>query len=202
MAKIIGLTGGIASGKSTIAAYFQSKGAAVLSADDLARTLAEPGGELYQKYVAHFGQGILLPEGTLDRRAIGNIVFSDEQQRRWLDETSHPVLQTVMEEQIQAARQKNFPVIILDVPLLFEAGWDKMTEVSCLVFVDAAVQLERLIKRNGYTKAEALGRIAAQMPLAEKKQRADSLIDNNGSLAESYNQADKLWKEWTHAGLS
>lgn len=202
MAKIIGLTGGIASGKSTLAAYFQSKGAAVLSADALAWRLAEPQGELYRLYVAHFGRSILLPEGKLDRRAIGNIVFSDDAQRRWLDETSHPVLQTAMEKQIQAAQQKNFPVIILDVPLLFEAGWDKMTEESCLVFVDEDVQLARLIKRNGYTRAEAMGRIAAQLPLSVKKQLADRFIDNNGSLAASYTQADRLWKEWTHAGLS
>ena len=202
MGRIIGLTGGIASGKSMVAKYFRSKGAAVLDADELARKLAEPNGELYRKYVAHFGREILLPDGTLKRRAIGAVVFNDEQQRRWLDEASHPVLQAAMAQQIHMAQQKNFPVIILDVPLLFEAGWDKMTEESCLVFVAEDIQLERLIQRDGFQKAEALGRIAAQMPLAEKKQLADRLIDNSGSLSDTYAQADELWKEWTHAGLS
>ncbi len=201
-ARIIGLTGGIASGKSTVAAYFQEKGAAVLSADDLAWQLTKPQGALYQKYVEHFGPRILLPDGSLDRRAIGAIVFGDAAQRQWLDAVSHPLLRAAMEAELASAKQKNFSVIILDVPLLFEAGWDKMTEESCLVFVDEQVQLQRLMNRNGYSKAEALERIAAQMPLAEKKRRADRLIDNNGSLAEAFAQADELWKEWTHAGLS
>ena len=107
-----------------------------------------------------------------------------------------------MLRQIKVKQTKHFPVIILDVPLLFEAGWDKMTEENCLVFVDEATQLARLMRRNGYTEAEARGRIAAQMPLSEKKQRADTFIDNNGSLEESFVQAEKLWKEWTHAGIS
>lgn len=201
-ARIIGLTGGIASGKSTLAAYFQKKGARVLSADALAWQLARPQGALYQKYVEHFGPKILLPDGSLDRRAIGAIVFGDAAQRQWLDAVSHPLLRAAMEAELASAKQKNFSVIILDVPLLFEAGWDKMTEESCLVFVDEEVQLQRLMNRNGYSKAEALERIVAQMPLAEKKRRADRLIDNNGSLAETFAQADELWKEWTHAGLS
>ena len=107
-----------------------------------------------------------------------------------------------MHQQIACMQKKNFPVIILDVPLLFEAGWDKMTEENCLVFVDEATQLTRLMRRNGYTETEARGRIAAPMPLSEKKKRADTFIDNSGSLEESFQQAEKLWKEWTHAGIS
>ena len=202
MARVIGLTGGIASGKSTMARFFRDKGAAVLSADTIAFALAKPRQILYRLYVAHFGEGILQTDGTLDRRAIGRLVFDNDAERQWLDETTHPILERAMRRQIAVKQAKNFPVIILDVPLLFEAGWDKMTEENCLVFVDEAVQLARLMRRNGYTEAEARARIAAQMPLSEKKKRADTFIDNNGSLEESFLQAEKLWKEWTHAGIS
>jgi len=202
MARVIGLTGGIASGKSTMARFFRDKGAAVLSADTIAFALAKPRQILYRLYVAHFGEEILQADGTLDRRAIGRLVFGNESERQWLDETTHPILERAMRRQIAVKQAKNFPVIILDVPLLFEAGWDKMTEENCLVFVDEAVQLARLMRRNGYTEAEARARIAAQMSLSEKKKRADTFIDNNGSLEESFLQAEKLWKEWTHAGIS
>ena len=202
MARVIGLTGGIASGKSTMARFFRDKGAAVLSADTIAFALAKPRQILYRLYVAHFGEDILQADGTLDRRAIGRLVFDNDAERQWLDETTHPILERAMRRQIAVKQAKNFPVIILDVPLLFEAGWDKMTEENCLVFVDEAVQLARLMRRNGYTEAEARARIAAQMPLSEKKKRADTFIDNNGSLEESFQQAEKLWKEWTHAGIS
>lgn len=202
MARVIGLTGGIASGKSTMARFFRDKGAAVLSADTIAFALAKPRQILYRLYVAHFGEGILQADGTLDRRAIGRLVFDNDAERQWLDETTHPILERAVRRQIAVKQAKNFPVIILDVPLLFEAGWDKMTEENCLVFVDEAVQLARLMRRNGYTEAEARARIAAQMPLSEKKKRADTFIDNNGSLEESFLQAEKLWKEWTHAGIS
>lgn len=202
MARVIGLTGGIASGKSTMARFFRDKGAAVLSADTIAFALAKPRQILYRLYVAHFGEEILQADGTLDRRGIGRLVFDNDAERQWLDETTHPILERAMRRQIAVKQAKNFPVIILDVPLLFEAGWDKMTEENCLVFVDEAVQLARLMRRNGYTEAEARARIAAQMPLSEKKKRADTFIDNNGSLEESFLQAEKLWKEWTHAGIS
>jgi len=202
MGRLIGLTGGIASGKSTLSKFFADKGAAVISADELALNLAAPGQSLYRLYLAHFGEKILQADGTLDRRAIGRLVFGNAEELAWLDENTHPLLKQALLQQIQVYQQKNFPVIILDVPLLFEAGWDKITEENCLVFVDEATQLMRLMKRNGYSEAEARERIAAQMPLAEKKRRADTFIDNNGSLTDTFVQAEKLWKEWTHAGVS
>ncbi len=177
MARIIGLTGGIASGKSTMAKFFREKGAAVLNVDAIAHHLSKPKRVLYKIYVQHFGEEILQPDGTLDRRAIGCKVFADETERQWLNDHTHPILAHV-------------------------TGWDKMTEENCLVFVDEATQLARLMRRNGYTEEEAQGRIAAQMPLSEKKKRADTFIDNSGSLEESFQQAEKLWKEWTHAGIS
>lgn len=202
MARIIGLTGGIASGKSTMAKFFREKGAAVLNVDAIAHHLSKPKRVLYKIYVQHFGEDILNSDGTLDRQEIGRKVFADEGELQWLNDHTHPILAHVMRQQIACMQKKNFPVIILDVPLLFEAGWDKMTEENCLVFVDEATQLTRLMRRNGYTESEARARIAAQMPLSEKKKRADTFIDNSGSLEESFQQAEKLWKEWTHAGIS
>ena len=199
---IIGLTGGIASGKSTVSSFFRQKGAAVLDADRIARELSEPGGKLHAEYVHHFGAEVLQSDGTLNRRRIGQIVFSDPQQKQWLDAVSHPAIRAELLRKLEQKRNEKQRLILLDVPLLFESGWDKMADKTCLVYVDESVQLQRLMKRDGYTRREAQDRIAAQMPLEEKKKRADYLIDNNGSLMDTVQQAEELWKEWIHGGLS
>lgn len=199
---IIGLTGGIASGKSTVSSFFRQKGAAVLDADRIARELSEPGGKLHAEYVHHFGAEVLQSDGTLNRRRIGQIVFSDPQQKQWLDAVSHPAIRAELLRKLEQKRNEKQRLILLDIPLLFESGWDKMADKTCLVYVDESVQLQRLMKRDGYTRREAQDRIAAQMPLEEKKKRADYLIDNNGSLTDTVQQAEELWKEWIHGGLS
>ena len=199
---IIGLTGGIASGKSTVSSFFRQKGAAVLDADQIARELSEPGGELHAEYVRHFGAEVLQNDGTLDRRRIGQIVFSDPQQKQWLDTVSHPAIRGELLRKLEQKRNEKQRLILLDIPLLFESGWDKMADKTCLVYVNETIQLQRLMKRNGYTRREAQDRIAAQMPLEEKKKRADYLIDNNGSLTDTIRQAEALWREWIHGELS
>lgn len=199
---IIGLTGGIASGKSTVSSFFRQKGAAVLDADQIARELSEPGGELHAEYVRHFGAEVLQNDGTLDRRRIGQIVFSDPQQKQWLDTVSHPAIRGELLRQLAQKQNEKQRLILLDIPLLFESGWDKMADKTCLVYVNETIQLQRLMKRNGYTRREAQDRIAAQMPLEEKKKRADYLIDNNGSLTDTIRQAEALWREWIHGELS
>lgn len=196
--KVIGLTGGIASGKSTVSNYLHRKGAVILDADAIAHELTEPGGSLHQAYVAHFGPSVLLPDGRINRNAVGKQVFTSPQERRWLDSISHPLIRQEMERRLLAEKNKQPPLIVLDVPLLFETGWDKMAEETCLVYVDEAVQRDRLMLRNGYGKEEAAARIRAQMPLREKMKRADHFIDNNGSLPATLRQVDILWKEWTH----
>ncbi|WP_075427927.1 dephospho-CoA kinase [Selenomonas sp. GACV-9] len=200
--KVIGLTGGIASGKSTVSQYLREKGAAVLDADAIAHALAEPGGSIYCAYRSHFGDGILQSDGSLDRAAIGKIVFADPAEKEWLDKAAHPLIQAEIERQLAVEKQREVPLIVLDVPLLFEAGWDKMTEENCLVDVSEMVQLKRLMQRDGYDEQAARARMAAQMPLEEKRRRADRLIDNNGDLPATLRQVDRLWKEWTHDGFS
>lgn len=200
--KVIGLTGGIASGKSTVSRYLREKGAAILDADAIAHALAEPGGSLYLAYRQHFGAAVLQEDGQLNRAAIGKIVFSQPEERAWIDRSAHPLIQAEIKRQLAEKKRQDVPLIVLDVPLLFESGWDKMTEENCLVDVSEAVQLARLMKRDGYDEQAARARIAAQMPLAEKRRRADRLIDNNGDLPATLRQVDRLWKEWTHDGFS
>ncbi|TYZ28833.1 dephospho-CoA kinase [Selenomonas caprae] len=200
--KVIGLTGGIASGKSTVSRYLREKGAAILDADAIAHALAEPGGSLYQAYRRHFGAAVLQADGRLDRAAIGKIVFAQPEERAWIDRSAHPLIQAEIKRQLAEKKRQDVPLIVLDVPLLFESGWDKMTEENCLVDVSEAVQLARLMQRDGYDEQAARARIAAQMPLAEKRRRADRLIDNNGDLPATLRQVDLLWKEWTHDGFS
>ncbi|MCR5438839.1 MAG: dephospho-CoA kinase [Selenomonas sp.] len=200
--KIIGLTGGIASGKSTVSAYLQKKGASIIDADGIAHELLAPGKPLYEVYRNHFGEKILLPDGGLNRRVIGQRVFSDPGERQWIDATAHPLIQQEICRRVKRYQREKKSLIVLDVPLLFESGWDKMAEKVCLVYVEEKIQLARLMKRNGYGREEAAARIAAQMPLEEKKKRADCLIDNSGSLSSTLRQVDNLWKEWTHDGVS
>ncbi len=200
--KVIGLTGGIASGKSTVSRYLREKGAAILDADAIAHALAEPGGSLYLAYRQHFGAAVLQEDGQLNRAAIGKIVFFQPEERAWIDRSAHPLIQAEIKRQLAEKKRQDVPLIVLDVPLLFESGWDKMTEENCLVDVSEAVQLARLMQRDGYDEQAARARIAAQMPLAEKRRRTDRLIDNNGDLPATLRQVDRLWKEWTHDGFS
>ena len=200
--KIIGLTGGIACGKSTVSKYLREKGAVIIDADRIAHELLALGNPLYEAYRGHFGDAILLSDGQLDRRTIGRLVFQDPAERKWIDETAQPLIKQEICRRLQQYKDEKNILIVLDVPLLFESGWDKMTEETCLVYAEEKIQLERLMKRNGYGREEAAARIAAQMPLEEKKKRADSLIDNSGSLSSTLRQVDILWKEWTHDGVS
>ena len=181
--KIIGLTGGIACGKSTVSNIFKSLGAKILDADAMAHELMQPKQPLWNLYVSHWGESILKqPGGTLDRRAIGAIVFNDLAERQWLDSAAHPVLLAEAQRRLAALEKRHTEVAVLDVPLLFESGWDRLADEIWVTSVSEDIQLQRLMARNGWTEAEARARIAAQMPLAEKRARADVIIDNSGTL--------------------
>lgn len=178
---ILGLTGGIACGKSAICSYMTRLGAKYVSADKLAHFSAMPGGELWQVYVDHFGEQALMPNQTLNRKAIAAVVFNDENERRWLDGATHPVLRRQMESAIAEHQKIGTPVLILDVPLLYEAGWDDLAESVWVIYASEEAQIRRMKKRpNVKTEENARLRIAAQMSLAEKCERADVVIDNSG----------------------
>lgn len=198
MMKRIGLTGGIASGKSTASAILRRWGAYIIDADVVAHRLMEPQAPLYKAYCTHFGAGIVLPDGRLDRRRIGQIAFADPAERHWLDETAHPVIRKAMQQELARAEAAGEPCIILDIPLLFETDWQAHVDETWLIDVPASLQLARLQSRNGYSREEAERRIAAQMPLAEKRRLADILIDNSGTEQELTEKLRSLWQEQPH----
>ena len=198
--KVLALTGGIASGKSTVSARLRDLGAAVVDADRIAHELASPHQPLWEAYLGHFGKKMLLTDGTLDRKAIGRIVFRDASERRWLDQTSHPVIRKAMEEELETFRRAGEPVAVLDIPLLFEVGWDVLADSVWVVYVPLEVQLSRLMARDVCDKSSAMGRIRAQMSMEEKRRRADVVIDNSGTWEETETQLHEAWRNLNREG--
>lgn len=194
MTKVIGLTGGIASGKSTISNIFKEVGWPVIDADQTARQVVMPGSLGLAQIVSRFGSQVLQPDSTLDRAALGSMVFDDPQNLSDLDQIEHPLIMAAIDKQLAGFKKQGLPVVVLDVPLLFETGMDQECDLTVLAVVDRKTQLERLMKRDHCSKAAALKRINAQMPLEEKMRRADVTIDNNGSLAQTRLQVAKLVK--------
>ncbi|WMM31208.1 dephospho-CoA kinase [Shouchella clausii] len=184
----IGLTGGIASGKSLVATYLEKQGIPVVDADKLARQVVEPGEPALAQIVATFGEHVLQTDGTLDRKQLGAIIFGDEQKRKQLNEIVHPAVRQSMKKQADLYEQRGYTRVVLDIPLLYESNLFHMVNQVWLVYVDEATQLRRLIERDGLTETEANQRIAAQMPLTAKKAQADVLIDNNGTKENTYRQ--------------
>ncbi|MDT0121976.1 dephospho-CoA kinase [Paenibacillus sp. RRE4] len=195
----IGLTGGIATGKSSVSAYLASKGALLIDADVIAREVMLPGHPVLSAAVQRFGQAILNEDGTLDRKKLGSIVFQHPEERKALEAITHPAIRKEMRERA-AAYELNHPdkLVVSDIPLLYESGLeDGFTEVM-VVYVPRAVQLERLMNRDQMTQADAEARIAAQMDIERKKERADIVIDNSGSWAQTEKQLELFL---THKGL-
>lgn len=182
--RVIGLTGGIASGKSTVTQLLRQNHIPVLDADAIAWQLAQPERALWQAYVEHYGDRVLLPDRQLNRQAVADIVFSQPEEKQWMDGMAHPIIKKEIQKQLSAAAQAGERLAVLDVPLLYEAGWDNMVDQVWLVYVNKEVQLQRLMARNGYSRQEALRRISAQMPLEEKRKKAQAVLDNNGTRQE------------------
>lgn len=195
---VIGLTGGIACGKSTVSSWLAQKGAHIIDADAIAHRLAARGGSIYQAYLEHFGPIILAKDGELDRQAVAERVFSDLSERRWMDEMSRPLILAEVRQQLVKPLETGVPMVVLDVPLLFEAGWEKLADESWLVYVAEEEQLRRLCLRDSCTEEQGLRRIRAQMPLEEKISRADVVIDNGGSQWRTRNIVKALWKDRIH----
>ncbi|WP_394233185.1 dephospho-CoA kinase [Niallia oryzisoli] len=196
MAMIIGLTGSIASGKSTVSEMIRNLGITVIDADIEARLAVEKGEDAYHKIVDHFGQAILLEDGSINRAKLGDIIFNNEQERMVLNGIVHPAVRNRMAEKREKAVNRGESLVVMDIPLLFESKLTKMVDRIVLVYVDEEVQLFRLMKRNQYSKEEALARIQSQMSLREKKELADAVIDNNGSLEQTERQLYNILKEW------
>jgi len=194
--KIIGLTGGIACGKSTVSRALRAHGAAIIDADALAHELSQPGQAIFNAYVERFGREIVTAGGTLDRAAIAARVFADPTVRTEVDAITHPLIRAAAEERLRAARAAEKRAAVLDVPLLFEAGWDALADEVWVVALPAEEQLARLLARDkSMSEGEARARISAQMPLTEKCARADIVIDNSGTVEETRECIEQLWRE-------
>ncbi len=193
---IIGLTGGIASGKSTVAAMLVEKGAYLLDADQLAREAVEPDRPAWRNIVHWLGESILLPDGHLDRARLAEIVFNDRHKLKKLNQIVHPWVGNRFMELSEEIKTKDpDAVVVYDIPLLIEAGMQEMVDLILLVYVPREVQIARLQKRDGISCSAAEARLKAQKPLAEKKKQADVIIDNSGSEAETARQVDQFWSK-------
>ena len=189
MARIIGLTGGIASGKSTVTSYLREKGYPVIDADQVVRELQVPGGALYRVLVDHFGKEILTKEGELDRVALGQRIFSDPSERDWSNRVQGRLIREALAE-VRDRQATQSDLFFMDIPLLIEQHYEEWFESVWLVAVSKETQLKRLMERNHLSELQAQERIAAQMPLDEKRAHADLVLDNNGDLTALYAQLD------------
>ena len=190
---LVGLTGNIASGKSTVARMFAERGATVIDADVLARQAVEAGTPGYRRIVGRWGDSVLAADGRLDRAALRGIVFSNPAELEQLNAIVHPEVARMREELVAAARARGDGVVVCDIPLLFER--ELAGRFDCVVLVDApaGVRLRRLVLERGLREDEAEAMIAAQMPSEHKRQRADIVIDNEGSLASLEQAVDAAW---------
>ena len=180
--RIIGLTGGIACGKSNISQTLQELGAVIIDGDLLSRELTAPGGAALPQIRRSFGDDVFMPDGTLNRRALGAVIFGNDQARQTLDGIMQPLLWQLIEQRIAQARDDDAPLCVLDMPLLYEAGLDKLCERVWCAWIPRETQLQRLMARDGFTLEEAEARLRSQMPADEKAARADVVIDTSGSI--------------------
>ena len=191
---IVGLTGGYASGKSTVTKMFVELGAALIDADQLAREVVEPEKAAWFEIVAHFGKGILLGNREIDRKALGEIVFRDREERERLNAIVHP---RVLEEELRAIEKirerEPEAIVILSVPLLIESDHYRHCDKIIVVTVDEEIHIKRLMERDGFTREEAIRRISAQIPLSEKVGYADFVVDNSGSIENTERQVKEAF---------
>jgi len=193
---IVGLTGGIAGGKSTVSRMFRDLGARLIDFDELARRVVEPGTPGLEKIVDTFGKQILQSDGTLDRRQLSGIVFSDTEKRRVLERLVHPDIYRVFAKEVsRITADKPDAIIVAEVPLLVEANLPHLFDIIVLVYTSDQAQIERLVERQGVTIQTAAEMLAAQLPLAEKKPYADHIVHNDGSLESTRRQVQAVWEK-------
>ncbi|MEX1031107.1 MAG: dephospho-CoA kinase [Paenibacillaceae bacterium] len=192
----IGLTGGIASGKSTVSSYLVAMGAVLIDADQIAREVVLPGSPALGKIKQLFGSSVITDEGTLNRKKLGEHIFANELSRKQLEGILHPEIRAIMKQRMNELEADNpRRLVVVDVPLLFESGLASMFEMVMLVYVPREVQLERLMNRDGLSRVQAEARLEAQMPIEQKIQLADFIIDNSGTPEETGVQVQRFWQE-------
>jgi dephospho-CoA kinase len=192
--RLIGVTGGIATGKSTVDRMLEAHGAVVIDADELAREVVGAGEPALDEVAARFGRELILPDGTLDRSGLGAIVFADPEARRDLERITHPRILALMQERVAAALAGPAPLVAVDIPLLFENAREGLFEGVLLVYAPREIQLRRLHERNGLDETAALQRLAAQLPIDEKRERATWVIENTDGLEATQRAVDRWWE--------
>jgi dephospho-CoA kinase len=193
MSLVIGITGGIGSGKTAVTRCFEQRGITVVDADLVARVVVEPGRPALKAIAEHFGSDIIQADGTLDRAALRSRVFSDEAERQWLEQLTHPLIGQEIQDQLNASRS---PYTILSSPLLLETSQKALTNFVVVVDVPEEVQLERTVQRDGNDEAQVKRIMAAQMTRKDRLELADVMIDNTGSLEDLDSLVGELHKEF------
>ncbi|GGA36777.1 dephospho-CoA kinase [Psychrobacillus lasiicapitis] len=193
---IIGLTGSIASGKSTVSNMLKELGYPIVDADVVARVVVEKGTETLKTIEEAFGQEVIADDGSLNRGKLGDIIFSSPSKRKQLNDIIHPAIRAEMLRQKEELKKVGHPTIIMDIPLLFESRLQSYVEKILVVTVTEETQLERLMARNNFTLEEAKSRIQSQLPLSIKEKEADAVIYNNGTLEYTEQQLKKILSDW------
>ncbi|MGN0659831.1 MAG: dephospho-CoA kinase [Emergencia sp.] len=195
--RVIGLTGGIGAGKSTVSDYLREKGYTVIDADRIAHEITEKGSPVLEQIRDVFGSCMFCPDGTLDRKRMASMVFSDDRAREKLEEITTKQVISISEERLQQYRLAgDRKVVFLDAPLLFETGADRLTDLVWLVTAELSVRVSRVMERDETDEASVLARISAQMDAGEKEARADEVIDNSKGKEELYQRVEGLLKEY------
>lgn len=194
--KIIGVTGGLACGKTTVARIFAELGAKVLDADEIAHEVVLPKTEPWEQIVRSFGQGVLARDQTIDRDKLAQIVFSSTKALKRLERIVHPVVVNEIIKRLDQIRKKKCTTFaVIDAPLLIESRLNRIVDELVVVKVDRQRQIERIISQGKFTRDQAAKRIEHQMPLAKKIEVADYVVDNNGSLGQTRRQVERIWRE-------
>ena len=195
--KVIGLTGGIGSGKSTVSEFLSEKGFKIIDADEMARKMTEKGSQCLNSLVSAFGNNILYDDGSLNRKKLGSVVFADPVKKKKLEELTTQVVTENVKNIIADYRRENTEkIVFLDAPLLFETGADRFTDFVWLVSADEEVRINRVVKRDGTSPAEVKKRINNQMSEKEKILRSSDIIDNSGGKEELYRKVEALLKKY------
>lgn len=197
--RIIGLTGGIACGKSTIAAMFRDLGLPVVDADAVSRGLTAPGGPALPAIREAFGNDVFAPDGTLDRAALSAVVFGDEEALAKLNAITHPMIESHMLEQTRFCRKQGAKIVLWDVPLLFEAGLDHWCDLILCAVADESTQITRLASRDQLSPQQALARIHSQMPVSQKAARSDVVLNTQQPLSHLQKEVQTLYHSWLNA---
>lgn len=190
---LVGLTGGLGSGKSTVARMLADRGAFVIDADELARRALDPGTHGYHKALEAFGDGVLADDGTIDRQALADIVFADPERRRTLESITHPEVFRLLAEEVETLRDTD-AIVIFDAPLIVETGFADACDVVVAVAIDPEIQLAR-VRDRGMDESDARSRLAAQLSPEEREARADIVVRNDGTIEELEARVDELWAD-------